>query len=208
MAAIVAVVISMSPALIIPVLATVVIPSVTMLFLITWNVLAVVPVVPDKQDSLAAGVVFAAVLAPMLGVARRYAHIDWRAIHRYAPDCYRLTIKHSRLRIAADIKLAIEAGLPNAERDANVGSKRRRVERGNGGSGYCRCDQKTFHACPFFGEVSGINNPLFFRRCLYAGTHRTKWKMGCELAIEARSRAVWEEPARCRFFQINGYYVC
>ena len=66
-------VVPMVATMIIVPLVTTVIPVFTMLFPITWNVFAVVPVVLDKIDPLAAGVVFAAMLVPMLGVARRYA---------------------------------------------------------------------------------------------------------------------------------------
>src|SRR5450759_1483844 len=135
-------VILMVPTMTIPVPFTAAIPVITMLFLITRSILAVVPVVLHKEDPLAAGVVFAAVLAPMFGVARRYAQIDRRAIHRHPLDCHRLTIDHLWLRIVANIEPAIEAGLADADRDSNVGGECRG---GNGGSGYCRCDQKMFH---------------------------------------------------------------
>src|SRR5574340_568160 len=124
------------PTLIIPALIT----SDTMLFLVTRNVLAAVRIVFHKVDPLAAGVVFVAVLAPMFGVARRYAQIDRWAVRRYPLDYYRLTIDHLWLRKVADVEPAIEAGLADADRDPNVGSECR-----YGGSGYRRCDQKTFH---------------------------------------------------------------
>jgi hypothetical protein len=135
-------VVPMIPTMIILVLVTAVIPAITMLFLVTRNILAVVPAILHKEDPLTAGVVFVAVLAPMFGVARRYVQIDRRTVRRYPLDCYRLTIDHLRLRIVADVESAIEAGLADANRDSNVGSECRG---GDGGSGYCRCDQKTFH---------------------------------------------------------------
>ena len=74
MAMIIAVaVVLMVSMMVIATLVTVVIVMFTMLFPITWNVFAVVPVVLDKIDPLAAGVIFAAMFVPMLGVARRYA---------------------------------------------------------------------------------------------------------------------------------------
>ena len=58
-------------------LVTVVIP---VMFLVTRNVLAVIPVVLYEIDPLAAGTVFMAVLAPMFGMARWHTQIDRRAI--------------------------------------------------------------------------------------------------------------------------------
>src|ERR1019366_849909 len=145
MAAIVALValtvVLLVPTMIILVLVTAAIPAITMLFLVTRSILAVVPVVLHEEDPLAAGVVFAAVLAPMFGVARRYAQIDRRAVHRHPLDCHRLTIDHLWLRIVADIESAIEAGLADADRDSNIGSESRCVD---GGNGYRRCNQKSF----------------------------------------------------------------
>lgn len=123
----------------------------TMLFLITRNVLAVVPAVLHKVDPLAAGVVFVAVLAPISGMARRYAQIDRRTILCYPLDYSRLAIDHLRLRVVADVEPAIKSGLADADRDANVGSVCRG---GDGGSGYCRCDQKIFHV--YSPVVSGF----------------------------------------------------
>jgi len=116
--------------------------AVTMLFLVTRYILAVVPVVLHKQDPLAAGIVFTAVLAPMFGVARRYAQINRWAVHRYPFNRYRLTINHLRLRIIAYVESAIETGLANTDRNSNVGSECRG---GDSGSSYRCCEQKTFH---------------------------------------------------------------
>jgi Na+-translocating ferredoxin:NAD+ oxidoreductase RnfD subunit len=55
---------------------TSVILAVTMNFLVTRNVIAVVPVVLHKEDSLAAGVVLAAVLAPVFCLTWRYTQIN------------------------------------------------------------------------------------------------------------------------------------
>ena len=67
-------------ALIVPVLVAPATLATTMLLLVTRNIFVVLPCVLHKEDSLAAGVVFVAVLSPMFGVARRYAHIDRRTI--------------------------------------------------------------------------------------------------------------------------------
>jgi hypothetical protein len=98
--------------------------SVTMMFfLVTRDVLAVVPIVLDKEDSLAAGMVFVAVLFPMFGVTRRYAQIDRRTMLRYSFNKNGLRVDHLRLRIATDVDAAIEAGLADAYRYSNVGGK-------------------------------------------------------------------------------------
>ena len=72
MATIVVVAVVPVATMIVPVIA-VVFPTIAVMFLVTRDVLAVVPVVLHKEDPFAAGVVFAAVIAPMFGVARRYA---------------------------------------------------------------------------------------------------------------------------------------
>lgn len=115
----------MVPTLIIPVPVPAVTPAIMMALPIAWNVFAVVPVVSHKVDPLTASVVFAAMPAPMFGMARRYAQIDRRAGHRYPLDDYRLTINHSRLGIAADIQSTIETGFADAYRDPNISSEYR-----------------------------------------------------------------------------------
>jgi hypothetical protein len=132
------------PTMIIPVLVTVIIPTITMPFPINRNELAVVPVVLHKVDPLVAGVIFVAIPGPILAMARGYAQIDRFALYHYPLDDSRVTIDHSRrrIRIIANVESAIEAGLADANRNSNVGSECRS---GNGGSSYCRCNQKTFH---------------------------------------------------------------
>lgn len=122
------------PTTIIPALVTAVLPAAMLTFLETRNVLAAVPLVPHKEDPLAAGVVFAAVLAPMFGMAGRYAQIDRRTIHRYPLDYHRLTIDHLRLRIVANVESAIKAGLADADGNTDIG---RECRRGGGGECYC-----------------------------------------------------------------------
>jgi uncharacterized membrane protein YhdT len=114
------VIVPITLAMIFPALVMSVIPVFTMLFLIAWNVLAVVPFILHKIDTFSAGVVFAAVLTPMLFITGRYPQIDRRAVHRNSLDDSRLSIDHLRLRIAADINPAIKAWFTNANRDANV----------------------------------------------------------------------------------------
>ena len=125
--------------LIVPVLVTSATLAITMLLLVTRNIFVVIPFVLHKEDTLAAGVVFAAVLAPMFGVARWYAQINRWTIIRYTPlDYSRLTIDHLWLRKVTDVYLAIEAGLAYADRDSNIRSECRCVD---GDNGYRRCNQ-------------------------------------------------------------------
>jgi hypothetical protein len=111
---IVTVVIVLVPVMIIIVLVTPVILAVTMSFLVTRSVIVVVPVVLYKEDSLTAGIVLAAVLAPVLCLTWRYTQIDRRAIRGYLLDCYRMTINDLRLRIVAEVEATIVVGLTNA----------------------------------------------------------------------------------------------
>jgi len=120
----------------------IIIPAVTMFFLITRDILALVPVVMHKKDAFAAGIVFAAVLFPIFGMARRYAQIDRGTDNLHPFNDYRLTVEHPWLRVVSDVNPAIETGLADADRDANVGSQCRG---GNCGRGHRYCDQKTLH---------------------------------------------------------------
>jgi hypothetical protein len=119
------VVVAMVSTMIILVPIVVVISVTTMFFLVTRDVLAVIPVVLDKVDSLPAGMVFVAVLFPMFGVTRRYAQIDRRTMHRYSFNYNGPSVDHLRLRIATDVDVAIKAGLADAYRYSNVGGNYR-----------------------------------------------------------------------------------
>ena len=132
MTTVVTVILITSP-IIMPALITTIIPVLTMSFLITRDILTIVPVVMDKKDPLAAGIIFAAIPAPMFGMPRRNVQVDRRTVSPHPPlNNYRLTVEQSGLRVIADIKLAIEPRLAYTERDANVGSECRG---GDGGSG-------------------------------------------------------------------------
>ena len=97
-----------------------------MLFLITRNILVVVPVIPNEEYSPSASVVFVAVLFPMPDIFGRNAKIKRWAIHSIIFNKYRLGVDDLRLWKVADIQLTVKSGLPYADRDANV-------------SGKCRC---------------------------------------------------------------------
>jgi hypothetical protein len=118
------------PALIIPVVTAavtaVVIPTVihmAMMFLITRNVFMVVPVVLHKVDPFAACMVLTAMFTPVSGMARRDVQVDWRTIFHHAAHDNRPGVDQLRRRIVANIDPAVEAGLPDADRYANVGSE-------------------------------------------------------------------------------------
>ena len=57
--------------------------TLAMVLTIVWCVLLVVPALLHEVDGLATCVVLAAMLAPVLGVARRYAHVDRLAHHTH-----------------------------------------------------------------------------------------------------------------------------
>jgi hypothetical protein len=142
--------------IIIPTLVMMIFPAITMSFLITRDILAVIPVIMHKEDPLAAGIVFSAMLAPMLGVAGGYAQIDRRSVHPHPLNDYRLRVDHLWLRKIANIKLTIKSRLAYAERDTNIGSKYRSCK---GGSNYRHYDQKTFHIeSPIIMDLFRIKN--------------------------------------------------
>ncbi|MBS1141171.1 MAG: hypothetical protein H6R13_2624 [Proteobacteria bacterium] len=102
---------------------TAIVPTIavaTTALLVARYVLAFIPPVLDEIDALAAGTVFVAVLAPVLGMTGRDAQIDRWAMDGDALDEDRLAIDDRRTWIAADIDLAIETGLTNADRDTDI----------------------------------------------------------------------------------------
>lgn len=86
----------------------------------------VVPVVLHEIDGGAAGVVLSAMLAPMLGMAGRYMQIHWLpyGLHGLNNDRLAIDQRWSWILIA-DINLAVEAWLTNADGNANIGSESR-----------------------------------------------------------------------------------
>ena len=96
--------------------------AVTMMFLVMRDVLVLVPVVAHKVDPFVAGVVFAAMPAPVSGMARRDAQVDRLTIHRYPLDDPRLTIENAWRRIATtNVDLPIKTGLADADGYADIG---------------------------------------------------------------------------------------
>jgi hypothetical protein len=112
----------------------IVVMTAAMLPLVTRDILVLVPVVLHKEHPLAAGVVLTTVPAPMFRVARRYAQIDRRAVHRYPVDGYRLAIDHLWLWITANVESTVEPGLSDADGNADV-----RREGGSHRGSQCCC---------------------------------------------------------------------
>ena len=118
------------------VVVSTIIVTITMLFAVTGGIFAVVPVVPHEVDPFATGIVFTAVLAPVFGMAGRYAQINRRAIAVYALDHHWLLIHHLWLRITTEVDPTIEARLTNADRNAYIGCDCRGTDHTSTGSNY------------------------------------------------------------------------
>ena len=118
------VIVPVVPAIIIPVpvLALFMVPvrAITVTLLIARNVFALIPVVLNKIDAFATGVVLVTMLAPIFGMTGRNAQIDRRALDHYPLDHHWLTIDELRRRIITDVDLAIESGMTDAQRNSNI----------------------------------------------------------------------------------------
>ena len=148
------VIVAVISSIIVSVTVITVIIVLTMLIFILWNILAVVPVVLYKIDALTAGIIVAAILAPIFSMAWWYPQINGRTAHRYLLDDHRLTIQNLGLWVTTNIKPTIEAWLTNVDRNTNVGSEC--WERnGSGGRGYERCDLVIFHVLHPVAELLG-----------------------------------------------------
>ena len=94
-----------------------VVAMITMVFTIVRNVSIGVPVMPDEEDRLAAGVVLAAVMAPIALIAWAYMQIDRRrqhaAMNAYAHDGR--AIDEAGRRRVADIHASVKAGLAQGD---------------------------------------------------------------------------------------------
>ena len=98
-----------------------VIPAPIMTIPVTGRIFALVPVVANEENALAAGVVPAAIAAPVVRVALGDMQVDWRTIDFDALDHPRLPVDQLRRRIVANIDTPEKAGLTNAHRNAYVG---------------------------------------------------------------------------------------
>lgn len=122
--------------MIVTVIATIVIPALTMMFLIARNIFTLIPVVLNKIDSLAARVICAAMLAPIFGMPWRNTHIDWSAVRFRPLDIHRLPVYKLWPWVITDIDLAIKSRLANSYRHSNVGREYLAC-----GSDQCCCDE-------------------------------------------------------------------
>ena len=125
-----------------------------MLALIARYIFPVVPVVVDKIDRLAAGVVFVAMFAPVFGITRRHVQIDGLRVGVAAFNHFGLAIDHLRLRVPSDIDAAIKPGLADSDRDI-------RCQGGCGAGTEQRCKHETnfhleFRCRPFKQSVDGV----------------------------------------------------
>lgn len=95
-------------------------------------VFTLIPVVADEIDAFAAGVVAVAVLVPVLGMAGWDAQVERRAAVGDGLDHDRFRIEQDWRGVAADVEAAVEAGLADADRDADVGGLGGAAEGGGG----------------------------------------------------------------------------
>ncbi len=93
--------------------------------LLMRNIDIVVPFILYEIDRMAAGVVLAAVLAPVLRMAGRHMHINWliNDTDRYGMNHHRSCVDEFRLGKTADVNAAVKARLVDTDRDSNVGAK-------------------------------------------------------------------------------------
>ncbi|KXB31798.1 hypothetical protein AT959_05485 [Dechloromonas denitrificans] len=101
--------------------ATLIVPAITVMPLVTRRIFALVPTVLDEIDPLVAGIVLTAMSAPVFGVAGRHIQIDRRPILRYPVHRSRLLINQLwRGRIVAKIESAVKAWLADTHRYPDI----------------------------------------------------------------------------------------
>ena len=124
--------------------ATLLIMALTIAFAVAVarDVHVVVPVLLHEVDRLAARIVFAAVLPPVFRVTRGNMEIDRLAhdVHTDRLDDDWLRVEQPRRWKISDIDAAIENGLADVDRYANVGRERR-----DGCCGQRSRDQQAVH---------------------------------------------------------------
>jgi hypothetical protein len=107
---------------VIAVIAVVVPMLVTMMFTIVGHVGIGVPVMPDEVDRLAAGVVLAAMVAPIALIAWTHMQIDRRrqlaALNTDAHDGR--AIEEAGRRRVADIHASVKSGIAQADGDPHL----------------------------------------------------------------------------------------
>ncbi len=107
--------------------------SITIVFMLL-SIAALNPVFAHEVHRLSAGVVAGTVPAPILLVFARNVQIDRPLMNRHGArlDDHWLRIDHGGLRVVADVNATVDAGLIDANRDADIGPRERR-SRGAGG---------------------------------------------------------------------------
>lgn len=101
----------------------IVVIALAMVFTMTRRIFIVVPGILNEIHAFAARIIFSAVFRPMLGMAGRHVHIDrclFDISHRPFNDD-RLCVDYARSRCIANIDLAIQAGLRDIDRNADIG---------------------------------------------------------------------------------------
>ena len=125
-------------AMLVPMFVAVVAILVPMMFTIVRSVSIGVPVMPDEVDRLAAGVVLAAVMAPIALIAWAHMQIDRRrqhaALNAYAHDGR--AIDEAGRRRVADIHASVKAG----------------IAQGDGGRHLRECCAADYQRCKARGE--------------------------------------------------------
>ena len=101
----------------------VIVPMLAMMMLsIVGNISIGIPVVPDEVDRLAAGVVLAAVMAPIALIPRPHMQIDRRrqrgALNTYAHD--RRAIDEEGSRRVADFHTSVKSRVAQADGDPDL----------------------------------------------------------------------------------------
>jgi len=96
-------------------------------FPVARRVHIVVPIVPDEINRTAASIVLGTVFSPMLGVARRYPQVKRfdDPVPRRTNDNHGLGVNHRGTLHIADIDLAVETRLSDADRYTNIRSVHR-----------------------------------------------------------------------------------
>ena len=110
------------------------------------------PIVANEVHGLAAGVVATAIGAPVLLMRRRYVEIDRRPLADVAPllDDHRLLHVQRGRRHVADVDPAIDTGLVDADRNADV---RLRKGRADGAHGKYRDENLLHGGSPEWSDV-------------------------------------------------------
>lgn len=111
--------------MIVAVVAVIIPMFVTMVFTIVGYVSPGIPVMPDEVDRLAAGVVLAAMVAPIALIAGAYVQINgwrqWRALNAYSHDgC---AIDEAGRRRIADIHAAVKSRVAQVDGNPHLSER-------------------------------------------------------------------------------------